>query len=97
MSNVDKLMSGSIDTHVHFIPDSLVGRRQDALRLAQSARESGMRAIVLKSREYITVAVGLLAGQLVLIQRDPIDCQVRHVWQNFLGCPPQDKGFYFFF
>jgi hypothetical protein len=65
MSNVDKLMSGSIDTHVHFIPDSLVGRRQDALRLAQSARESGMRAIVLKSREYITVAVALLAGKLV--------------------------------
>ncbi len=59
------IMSCAIDMHVHFAPDSLKGRRQDALQLAYSARESGMRALVLKSREYITVPMARLVGELV--------------------------------
>jgi hypothetical protein len=65
MYAIDGLMSGSIDMHVHFIPDSLAVRRQDALRLAQSARDAGMRAVVLKSREYNTVPVAMLVSELV--------------------------------
>jgi len=58
-------MTGSIDMHVHFSPDSLQERRQDALRLAYSARDLGMRAIVLKNREYNTVPLALLVSELV--------------------------------
>ncbi|MFC1937856.1 DUF6282 family protein [Chloroflexota bacterium] len=65
MNVIDRLMSGSIDMHVHFTPDSLAVRRQDALRLAQSARDAGMRAVVLKSREFNTVPVAMLASELV--------------------------------
>lgn len=65
MSAIDTLMSGSIDMHIHFIPDSLSGRRQNALWLAESAREAGMRALVLKSREYMTVPIALLVDELV--------------------------------
>jgi hypothetical protein len=62
---IDEIMSGAIDMHVHFGPDSLLKRRQDALRVAQTAREIGLRAIVLKSREYNTVPVALLVTELV--------------------------------
>jgi hypothetical protein len=65
LSVVDKLTAGSIDMHVHFSPDSLQERRQDALRLAQSARDLGMKAIVLKNREYTTVPLALLVSELV--------------------------------
>jgi hypothetical protein len=58
-------MAGSIDMHVHFDPDSVQERRQDALQTAGSARELGMRAIVLKSREFMTVALARLVGRLV--------------------------------
>ena len=65
MADIARLMSGAIDMHIHFAPDSLVGRRQDALQLAYSSRELGMRAIVLKSREYNTVPVAQLVDTLV--------------------------------
>ena len=51
--------------HVHFSPDSLIVRRQDALELAQSARALGMRGLVLKAREYNTVPMAVLASRLV--------------------------------
>jgi hypothetical protein len=65
MTTIDKLMSGSIDMHIHFVPDSLVERRQNAFQLAQSAREAGIAGIVLKSREYMTVPIALLVNELV--------------------------------
>jgi hypothetical protein len=65
MTAIDRLMSGSIDMHVHFSTDSLQRRRQSALQLAYTAREMGMRAIVLKSHEYITVPVAILVDELV--------------------------------
>jgi hypothetical protein len=65
MSIVDSLMKGSIDMHIHFGPDSLQERRQDALRLAYSARDLGMKAIVLKHREYNTVPLAQLVSGLV--------------------------------
>jgi hypothetical protein len=65
LSVEDSLLAGAIDMHVHFSPDSLQERRQDALRLAQSAWELGMRAIVLKNREYNTVPLALLVSDMV--------------------------------
>jgi hypothetical protein len=65
MSAVDKLITGAIDMHIHFSPDSLQERRQDALRLARSAKDLNMKAIVLKNREYNTVPLALLVSELV--------------------------------
>ncbi len=65
MSTVDNLISGSIDMHIHFSPDSLMERRQDALALAYSARDLGMRGLVLKAREFNTVPLALLVSKLV--------------------------------
>jgi hypothetical protein len=62
---IDTLVSGAIDMHVHFCPESLMERRQNALQLAHSAREIGLRALVLKCREYNTVPVALLVSELV--------------------------------
>ena len=39
MSNIDQLLHGSIDMHVHAGPDSLIERRLDALQVAEQARE----------------------------------------------------------
>ncbi len=65
MNTVERLASGAIDMHVHFALDSLQKRRQDALELAQSARNAGMRALILKSREYNTVPIALLVSKLL--------------------------------
>jgi hypothetical protein len=62
---VDDLINGSIDMHVHFSPDSLQERRQNALQLAHSANQLGMKALVLKSREYNTVPLALLVNEIV--------------------------------
>ncbi len=65
MAIVDNLLSGSFDMHIHFSPDSLIERRQDALALAYSARDLGMGGLVLKAREYNTVPLSLLIRKLV--------------------------------
>jgi hypothetical protein len=65
LNTIDQLMTGSIDMHVHFGPESLVERRQNALQLAYTARELKMKAIVLKNREYNTVPTASLVNQLV--------------------------------
>jgi hypothetical protein len=62
---LDQLMTGSIDAHIHFGPESRLKRRQDALQLARTAKEMGMRAIVLKNREYGTAALAQLVQGLV--------------------------------
>ncbi|MBI2958123.1 MAG: hypothetical protein HYY32_04690 [Chloroflexi bacterium] len=62
---MDGLMAGSIDMHVHFNPDSNLVRRLDALQTAEYARDLGMRALVLKSRDYNTVPVAQLVSKLV--------------------------------
>jgi hypothetical protein len=62
---LDKLMSGSIDMHIHFGPESRLKRRQDALHLARTAKEMGMKAIVLKNREYGSAALAQLVQGLV--------------------------------
>jgi hypothetical protein len=65
VNTVDTLVSGAIDMHVHFGPESLMERRQNALQLARSARDMGLRALVLKNREYNTVPIAKMVSELV--------------------------------
>ena len=65
MSNVDRLLEGAIDIHVHFEPDPRVERRGDALETAQNAKDLGMRAMVLKSHEYPTTPVTFTVSKVV--------------------------------
>jgi hypothetical protein len=62
---VDRLITGAIDMHIHIDPESRLKRRQDSWQLAHTAREVGLRAIVLKNREYGTVPLARLVQQLV--------------------------------
>ena len=65
MSNVDRLLEGALDIHVHFAPDPRVERRGSAIDVAQQARDFGMRGLVLKSHEYPTHPVAYTANQAV--------------------------------
>jgi hypothetical protein len=63
--NIDVLIRGTIDMHVHFGPDALMPFRLDALETARSAQQLGMRAIVLKAHTYPSAALATLVGKLV--------------------------------
>ena len=65
MSEIDTMMRGSIDMHVHHGPDPRVERRADALQVARQAEEAGMKAIVLKSHEYPTAPLAYILSQIV--------------------------------
>ena len=65
MNAIDSLLSGAIDMHIHFAPESLMERRQNALQLARTAKEYGLRALVLKNREYCTVPIAKMVSELV--------------------------------
>ena len=65
MSNVDRLLEGALDIHVHCAPDPKVERRGSAIDVAQQARAMGMRGLVLKSHEYPTSPVAYTASQAV--------------------------------
>ena len=57
MDVIDRLWKGSIDMHLHLAPAPTVSRRVDGYQAALSAKESGMRTIVLKSDFYPTAPV----------------------------------------
>ena len=65
MSNVDRLLEGALDIHVHFAPDPKVERRGSAIDIAQQAKDMGMRGLVLKSHEYPTHPVAYTSSQAV--------------------------------
>ena len=65
MTNLDELVRGSIDMHLHHGPDSFAARRLDALEAARQAQQVGMRAIVLKSHHYPTAPLAIIVNQLV--------------------------------
>ncbi len=65
MSNVDRLMEGALDIHVHCAPDPRVERRGSAIDVARQALEMGMRGMVLKSHEYPTQPMAYTASQAV--------------------------------
>lgn len=62
---IEDLWHGSIDMHLHIAPDPTVVRRVDGVQAAQSAKENGMAAIVLKSDFYPTAPVADAARSAV--------------------------------
>ena len=60
----NKILSGSIDMHLHCAPDT-VPRKLDALELAQKAKDAGMKAIVLKSHAYPTAPLAAMVEKAV--------------------------------
>jgi hypothetical protein len=62
--NIEKLMMGSIDMHMH--PGPAAGPcRVDAIEAARQAQQAGMKAIVLKSHSYTAAAIAMMVNQLV--------------------------------
>ena len=53
-SEINELLRGSVDMHLHFGPDPLFPRRVDATAAALDAQAAEMAAIVLKSHSYPT-------------------------------------------
>jgi hypothetical protein len=62
---LDDLVKGSIDMHVHFMPNAMIEGRIDALDTAKAAAQMGMRAIVLKSTFFPSGPLAALVGRLV--------------------------------
>ena len=62
--NIDDLVRGSIDLHVHHGPGT--GEcRMDALDTARYASQMGIRAIVLKNHNYDTAPLATMVNKLV--------------------------------
>ena len=62
--NIDELLSGSIDMHLHTGPDEMPAR-VDAIEAAEQAADVGMKAIVLKNHSYPTTPVAIIVRDLV--------------------------------
>ncbi len=62
--NLDELLRGAIDMHLHSGPD-VFPCRLDVLEAAKQARQVGMRAIVIKNHSYPTTPLTITVGQLV--------------------------------
>jgi len=65
VSNVDRVLEGAIDIHVHIAPDPLVERRADTIDVARQAQEMGMQGLVLKSHQYPTHPVAYTVSQII--------------------------------
>jgi len=63
---IDQLMIDAIDLHVHGAPEPIEGeRRVDTFKLAQQAKEAGMKAVVIKSQRFGTGTLVWLVNRLV--------------------------------
>jgi hypothetical protein len=62
--NIDQLVTGSIDMHLHPGPDAYKCR-VDALEAATQAKQAGMKAIVIKNHFYPTAPIAMMVNQLV--------------------------------
>lgn len=63
-TNIDELLSGSIDMHLHIGPDEMP-TRVDAVEAAEQAGDVEMKAIVLKNHSYPTTPVAVIVQDLV--------------------------------
>lgn len=63
-TNIDELLSDSIDMHLHIGPDEMP-MRIDAIEAAEQAADVGMKAIVLKNHSYPTTPSAITARDLV--------------------------------
>lgn len=57
------LLKNAVEFHVHFAPDGLTKRKNDAFELLKEAKSVGMRAVVLKNKSFGTGAIALLANK----------------------------------
>jgi hypothetical protein len=65
MTRLDlELLQGAVDIHIHHGPD-LYPRIQDAFELAQDAKTAGMRGVCLKTHNFPTAPMALLARKHV--------------------------------
>ena len=62
--DIDQLMCGSIDMHLHPGPDSFKCR-VDTLEAARQAKQAGMKAFVAKNHYFSTAPVAIMVNQLV--------------------------------
>jgi hypothetical protein len=59
-----ELLQGAVDIHIHHGPD-LYPRIQDPIELAEAAKAAGMRAVCLKTHNFPTAPMALLARKVV--------------------------------
>ena len=59
-----ELLQGAVDIHIHHGPD-LYPRIQDPVELARDAKAAGMRAVCLKTHNFPTAPMALLARKIV--------------------------------
>jgi hypothetical protein len=62
--NIDELLAGSIDMHLHIRPDEMP-MRLDAIEAAEQAADVEMKAIVLKNHSFPTTPVAVAARDFV--------------------------------
>lgn len=62
-TNIDALMQGAVEFHVHFAPDGLTPRKNDAFELLREAKAAGLKAVVLKNKSCGTGAIAQLANK----------------------------------
>ncbi len=62
-SEIDSLLNGSIDLHVHSGPDTN-NMRMDAMETTRSAYEAGMAGFALKSNDYLTTPLTYTLSQI---------------------------------
>ena len=61
---IEEILKGSFDLHVHASPDAGAERRLDALETARYAYEAEMAGFVLKSHEYPTAPLAYVLNQM---------------------------------
>ncbi|MCL2670014.1 MAG: DUF6282 family protein [Syntrophaceae bacterium] len=62
--NIDQMMSGAVDLHVHCGPDPFTERRVHANQLAVEAKQAGMRAVVIKNHAFSTALLAQLVNEI---------------------------------
>jgi hypothetical protein len=65
MEEIQKILEGAIDFHIHTGPDPYRERSVDALTAAREAKELGMRGVVLKSHDYPTVPLARMLEEVI--------------------------------
>ncbi|MFC1816969.1 DUF6282 family protein [Thermodesulfobacteriota bacterium] len=63
--SIERLLEGSIDSHIHMGPDAYRLRIADAHELAIQAKNLGMKGVVLKSHDYPTAPLAQMANKIV--------------------------------
>lgn len=63
--NVNDVISGAIDMHVHTGPDPFTERRLAAYKIAIEAKQLGMRAVVIKNHNFSTAILAKQVNEII--------------------------------